>query len=227
MTLFFVKNYLNKAKKLTIGTLVITMVFGSFIPFFEVKAADPLQISNISVTYTDKTATITWNTNRAAAGKVEYGLFTGSYHWTLQTNVKNTTQVMTIQGLYPESTYYFIITASDDTSQVISTEQNFKTGKATDNQAPDISAVGVMFTTGTTATIQWLTNEDATSEVDYGMTTTYGSSKVDGTRVRNHDITLTGLKEGTQYHYRVKSKDKDNNISTWYDLTFQTKNSTA
>lgn len=223
MNLIFVKNLLNKAKKL-MYILVIFGVFASILaPLSPVSAIDALYISNVSVNYTGNTATIKWITNSAATGKVEYGLSTGNYQWTLQTNAKNTEQIMTIQGLFPETTYYFRITATGDTTQVVSVEQNFKTLKSNDGNAPIISNVQILYTTGNTATIQWLTDEEATTEVEYGMTTAYGSSKVDGTLVLNHDVTLTGLRDGTQYHFRVKSKDKDNNISIWYDLTFTTK----
>lgn len=217
------KKLLNLAKKWLVAIIAIISVFGTFLPAISASAIDPLTISNINITATDKTAVITWNTNRPAYAKVQYGLNSGAYTFTLQTNQKATTQTITILGLSADTTYYFKILSDDGTNQVYSSERYLRTGKAIDNQAPTISGVSVVYTTGSTATIQWSTDEDATTEVEYGMSQTYGASKVDGRLVRVHDITLTGLIDGTSYHFRVKSKDKSNNISTWYDSTFSTK----
>ena len=211
----------NLIKKLVIFHLLVTMIGGVFVT--PVLAVEPLIITNINVTFTDMTATITWRTNQPATGKVEYGLYSNDYHWILNTNRKVDEQAITISGLFPETTYFLRITAKNDTSEVVSFEQNFKTKKLSDNKAPLLSDVQVIYTTGATATIQWLTDEPATTEVDYGRTTSYGSNKSDSRKVQVHDITLTGLIDGTYYHFLAKSKDADNNISRWYDMTFYTK----
>ncbi|MFA6215668.1 MAG: fibronectin type III domain-containing protein [Patescibacteria group bacterium] len=217
------KKSINLAKKLLFSQLIIFLLAGFFVPLTASQAAEPLVISNITYTKTDKTGTISWNTNRPAFAKLQYGSAPGSYLWTINTNQKATTQALSIFGLAPETTYYFRITTYDETSEVVSFEQNFKTNKLTDNQAPTISQVSVVDTTGNTATIQWLTDEEATSEVEYGMTTSYGNYRSDGRLVKIHDFTLTGLTDGTYYHFRIKAKDKNNNISAWYDMTFSTK----
>ncbi len=214
------KTQLNLIKKLVIYRLLFAMVGGFLIA--PVSAIEPLRIGGISINAGDTTATITWQTNRPAQGKIEYGLYSGDYHWRLQTNQKKDEQTMTIFGLFPETTYFFKITATDDFSEVVSFEQNFKTKKYSDSKLPEISDVQVSYLTGRTATIQWFTNEDATSEVEYGMTTNYGSYRSDGQLVKIHDITISGLTEGTYYHFLVKSKDRDNNIARWYDMTFRT-----
>ena len=210
-------------KKLIVLQLIIALLSGFFINSANtVNAADPLTISDINITYTDQNATITWRTNRPATGRIQYGLYTNDYNWTLNTNQKISDQAITIFGLYPETTYYFKITAIDDFSEVASFEQNFKTKDASDNKSPVISSVVVAETTGTTATIQWLTDESANSEVEYGMSENYGQTKNDGRRVKIHDITITGLTDYTFYHFRVKSTDKDGNTARWYDMTFRT-----
>jgi len=201
--------------------LAVVLLGGFFV--VPVLAADPLTISGITVTKSDKSATITWQTNRDALGKVEYGLYTNNYHWTVNTNQKKEDQAITISGLYPDTVYFFRITADDDTSQISSFEQSFKTEKESDNKSPILSEVNVPYTTGGTATVQWVTDEPATSEIEYGMTTNYGSSRNDGRLVKIHDLTISGLTDGTYYHFRAKSKDKNNNISKYYDMTFQTK----
>ncbi len=70
---------------------------------------------------------------------------------------------------------------------------------------PAISNVTHTSVTTNSATITWATNQNATSYVDYGLTTSYGSSAGSGNLVRNHSVTLSGLAAGTTYHYRVRS----------------------
>jgi hypothetical protein len=66
--------------------------------------------------------------------------------------------------------------------------------------------------TTTTAQIVWTTNVAANSQVDYGTSTSYGSTTpVDSTMVTNHQITLSGLAAGTTYYYQVSSTDSKSN----------------
>ena len=212
---------LNLFKKLIVIHLLVVIIGGLFVT--PVLADEPLKITNIEVIHTGTNATISWHTNRTATGKVQYGIYSNDYRWTVSTNRKVDEQAITITGLFPETTYFFKITAIDNTGEVTSFEQNFKTEKYSNNKAPTLSDVQVAYTTGSTATIQWYTDEPATSEIDYGRTESYGSYKNDSKKVTVHDITLTGLTDGTYYHFMVKSKDEDNNISRWYDMTFYTK----
>lgn len=73
------------------------------------------------------------------------------------------------------------------------------------------------------AVITWSTNEPATSQVEYGTTTTYGlSTTLDSTLVTSHRVALTGLAASTTYHYRVKSTDAAGNTAVSDDNTFTT-----
>ena len=224
MNLINQNNLLNLAKKLVVIQLVIAVFVSVLAPTNLALAQEPLVISNIEVVQNDKTATISWRTNRPSYGKTQWGITTNNYKWSLQSGKKDVVQSITITGLFSETNYYFRITAWDDTAEVTSFEQTFQTKKLSDNKAPTISNVSVAYLTGRTATIQWETDEPATTEVEYGLVSgPYNQNKSNGTLTRIHDITLTGLSDGSAYHFRVKSKDKDNNISTWYDMTFQTK----
>src|SRR5206468_3573836 len=74
-----------------------------------------------------------------------------------------------------------------------------------------------------TATISWTTDEPADSQLEYGLTTGYGSaSALDANRVTAHALTLNGLTAGTLYHYRVKSKDAAGNLAVSSDAVFTT-----
>src|SRR5229473_6803413 len=66
--------------------------------------------------------------------------------------------------------------------------------------------------TTSTSQIVWTTNVAANSAVDYGTTTSYGSSTpVDSTMVTNHQITVSGLAADTTYYYQVRSTDSKGN----------------
>src|SRR3989344_4063397 len=161
------------------------------------QVSQPLQITEVSViSITDRGATISWKTNREALGRVDYGILSRDYKWSVSTNLEKTEQTITISGLFPETTYYFRVVARDDFGEVASFEKLFETKKLSDNKAPSISGGVVASLTGTTATIQWRTDEPATTEVEYGFTNLYGQSKTDGRRVGVHDITLNNLRIG-------------------------------
>jgi hypothetical protein len=58
----------------------------------------------------------------------------------------------------------------------------------------------------TTAIITWNTESNATSQVEYGLNTTYGTfSALDSTPVTNHSVMLSGLTPGTKYFFRALS----------------------
>jgi len=86
-----------------------------------------------------------------------------------------------------------------------------------------ISAANYTDITKTGATITWTTSENATSQIEYGLTEEYGSSTtLDTNLVTSHSEELTGLKAGKTYHYRVISKDAANNQAASADATFTT-----
>src|SRR5438876_1121399 len=88
---------------------------------------------------------------------------------------------------------------------------------------PDLSCVTASATGPASATITWTTDEPADSQVEYGLTTGYGSaSALDAGKVTAHTVSLTGLAAGSLYHYRVKSKDAAGNLAVSSDAVFTT-----
>ncbi len=72
---------------------------------------------------------------------------------------------------------------------------------------PVISAVSAGGITSSGATITWTTDVPASSQVEYGLTTSYGASTLlDSTLVTGHTQALSGLAANTLYHYRVRSR---------------------
>ncbi|GAI15876.1 unnamed protein product, partial [marine sediment metagenome] len=73
------------------------------------------------------------------------------------------------------------------------------------------------------ATISWTTDKPATSQVEYGLTDSYGSMTPLQTQlVTNHTAIITGLIPDTTYHYRVKSTDTCGRETVSGDVQFTT-----
>src|SRR5438477_2189830 len=60
----------------------------------------------------------------------------------------------------------------------------------------------------TSAIITWTTPSNATGQVEYGLTQSYGTlSTYDPNPTTNHSITLSSLAPATRYYYRIFSSD--------------------
>jgi outer membrane biosynthesis protein TonB len=82
-----------------------------------------------------------------------------------------------------------------------------------DTSGPAISAIQAKNVESKKATIEWTTNEDADSKVEYGKDSGYGMSKDQSDKKTSHSQELTDLVPNTTYHYRISSKDNANNSS--------------
>ncbi|MFH1784640.1 MAG: fibronectin type III domain-containing protein [bacterium] len=92
-----------------------------------------------------------------------------------------------------------------------------------DSTAPVITSISSGTPGSNSATITWTTDESATSQVEYGLSTSYGSSTTaTSTLTTSHSVAISSLSASTVYHYRVKSKDADNNEATSGDNTCTT-----
>ena len=140
-------------------------------------------------------------------------------------DASNLTTIVIPSGLLGDSaTYYWHVSYEDNTNEwsAWSAQTSFTT---LDITPPVISAVSAINITGTRATITWTTDEVANSQVEYGLTTSYGSSTtLDSNLVTAHSVNLTGLTSQTTYHYRVKSADGSGNSASSADYTFTTLN---
>ena len=96
----------------------------------------------------------------------------------------------------------------------------------TDSEFPIILGVQVDDVSSSSADVSWITSENATSEVDYGLTSSYGLLATGGV-TQYHTVPLTGLSEGTVYHFRVRSADGCPNEAVSGDFTFTTLDTTA
>jgi len=88
---------------------------------------------------------------------------------------------------------------------------------------PLISSVSASGITTISATISWLSSDQADSQVEYGATAAYGSlTTLDPTLTRSHAQILKGLTPNTLYHYAVMSRTAAGTLYQAGDYTFST-----
>lgn len=98
-------------------------------------------------------------------------------------------------------------------------------GDETDEEAPEISDITTTTATST-ATITWITNEEATSKVEYADESLDTASTTDvvieSDLVTAHSLELENLTPDTIYYFMVQSADAASNIATSTEQTFVT-----
>lgn len=87
---------------------------------------------------------------------------------------------------------------------------------------PEFSDLILKDVSSSSVTITWTTDEEATSSVDWGLTSNYGSNKSDSSMVTTHSITLDGLSVNTVYYYNVKGTDASGNTGEMGNNTLTT-----
>jgi len=89
-----------------------------------------------------------------------------------------------------------------------------------DASAPVVSDFTTEISTSS-ATLGWSTDEQATSTIYYGLTSSYGNSST-GVGSQLFSFTLSDLNPSTVYHYQIVVSDEAGNYSTSTDATFTT-----
>ena len=67
----------------------------------------------------------------------------------------------------------------------------------------------------TSFTVTWTTDEPSDSRLEYGTSSSYGSTVSNATLVTAHSLTVTGLAASTEYHFRAGSTDACGNGPSW------------
>ncbi|MBA3044634.1 MAG: pre-peptidase C-terminal domain-containing protein [Candidatus Thermoplasmatota archaeon] len=185
--------------------------------------ATPPTISGLAVTsITSSGATITWTTNEPATSIVEYGTTT-SYGTTASSTTLKTSHSIALTSLAANTKYYYRVKSADLANNVAtSTGNSFTTLSAADTTPPTISSVAISSITINGAMVTWTTNEASSSVVEYGTTTSYGSTATGTNGVTSHSVALSSLTANTKYYYRVKSTDAAGNTATSAGSSFTT-----
>ncbi|MDB4977823.1 MAG: hypothetical protein JWM56_9 [Candidatus Peribacteria bacterium] len=187
----------------------------------------PTLTAGPTVTSTDGVhATITWTTNEVSDTQMDYGATTGYGTPSTLNTTMVTSHSVVLSSLSANTLYHFRVKSRDPTGNLFTSgDYTFTT---VDTTPPILSARTATVTSDTSATISWTTQEDSTTQVEYGPTSAYGNqTSLDTTLAPNHSQNLTGLMPNTTYHFHVKSRDAAGNTSTSPDETFTTTDTTG
>ena len=167
-------------------------------------------------------------TDSATSWTVEYGTSTSYGTQTSGQNAGSGTSAVnvsaTLTGLAVGKTYHFRCNGTSSAGTTHGADATFLTA-----QAPTVTTVAASSITGTGAKLNGKVNPNGrptTYYFEYGTSTSYGSkgttvSVGNGTSTANVSGTLTGLKGGTTYHFRVVATS-DAGTSRGSDLSFVT-----
>ena len=175
---------------------------------------------------TSSGVTISWTTGEAANTQLDYGTTTSYGSSSTLDATMTTSHSVTLSGLSSSTLYHYSVKSRDAAGNLTaSRDYSFTTTTAPDTTAPVISSISAGSITSSAATVTWTTNEAATSRVEYGTSTSYGSfSSLDSSLVTSHTVTLSGLTPATVYYFRVLSNDQAGNQATSTGSTFTTQN---
>ena len=187
---------------------------------FTTPAMIPPVISAVEASPGESTAAVTWTTDEPATSQVEYGLTDSYGSQTAKDTSLTSNHSMSLTGLTPETLYHYRVKSEDAAGNPsVSGDCTLTTTGSAPPVISDVSAAP----SDASASVTWATNEPATSQVEYGTSTAYGSQTAkDSTLVLSHNASLTGLSPNTLYHYRVKSEDGIGNQAVSDDYTFTT-----
>lgn len=189
----------------------------------DTDSTPPVITNTVVINITISSATVTWETDEPATSQVNYGTTSDLDQQSELDTELITSHSVTLDSLDEDTTYNFTVTSADAADNETTSDQQSFTTATDDGVPPDISDVTAIDITSDGATITWTTDEDSTSQVDYGTTEAYGSSSIlDSNLVQEHSVILTGLDAETLYHYQVKSQDAAGNEATSEDKTFST-----
>jgi N-acetylneuraminic acid mutarotase len=186
---------------------------------FTTTATPQIQVSGITGTVSQTSATVTWTTDVATTHLVEYGTVSGVYTTsTIQSQSAVTSHSVTLTGLAASTQYYYRVRNYHTTyAPTVSTEGTFTTTAFPTIQVTGITSVPAQ----TSAVVSWTTDVATTHYVEYGTVSgTYSLSTIQTqTVVTSHSVTLSSLLPLTTYYYRVR------NFHTTYAATMSAEGS--
>lgn len=193
------------------------------ISILPITSLGPPQVINNGPTIkrlSDSDAELYWKTSQEANAIVEYGTTPNYGTETGKFSSYTTDHNVALAGLKPETTYFFRVKSVN----VEGLEGVAPGGTFTTLSARGITGITVSDVTYDSALVRWQTGGATKSEVQYGGTTSYGSSVADTSLsyTTNHTVKLERLDPGTSYHFRVVATSQDGTVDRSSDLSFTT-----
>lgn len=194
-------------------------------------AVNAPRITDVAATdIREKRATITWQTDELASGRVDFGETT-AYGRSATSFRHATSHSVNLRNLSPGATYHYRVTATgiwfSGASQ--SGDYTFVTpGQGGDEGAPP-AITGLVVTDVTTSggAVIWTTDVPADSQVAYGPDTSYGLKTTRTSLLETaHRVVLTGLSPSTVYHCQAISRDAAGAVARSEDYQFVTADDT-
>ena len=208
----------------------------------------PPSITALSASVGSTTATITWNTSEGATTEVDYSTDTSYSTHSTKINALASSHSQNLTGLAPSTLYYYKAISIDGSNNLGQQTGTFTTGAANSapTQQPASNSGGTTYTSGggtgggsggasaaalavsntnvsgtlaTGVTVTWTTTAPAASQVQYGLTTAYGSqTMLDPALVTSHSAKIPNLSANALYHFQVKSTDSYGTLAVSSDL---------
>jgi hypothetical protein len=178
---------------------------------------------------TQSGATIKWTTDDLADSQVLYGKYSTNTTYPNNTTLNSTltnSHTQILSNLEPNTDYYYKVSSTNIKNlNTKSTEQTFRTLAPIDNTPPTISNTKISVT-ASGATITWdTTDEVSDTQVEYALSPSYANSVSTplkdspnavpvSTRITSpHTVIISNLSAGTEYYYKVKSRDTTGNLA--------------
>lgn len=203
------------------GVTTGSWIFG---PTITPDVVNPVISGVVTTQLTTTSQRIVFQTNEGGTTQVEYGLTTGYGSVTELIPTIEEHQI-DITGLTAAALYNYRIRHTDFSgNQTVTSNLTFTTaGSPPDTTPPTFLSIVAGTPTQTSLNVTWMTNEPASSQIEYGFTTGYGSTTtLDSVLKTSHNQTITGLTAGTLYNYRLKGTDAAGNTGNSSNRTVTT-----
>jgi hypothetical protein len=221
---------MRNLKALTLGLALAIVPVAAYAQTTDMsKTESSVQFSKAPAvsSVTGSSATISWSTDKASSGKLQYRPTSGGEWKTANATASNGQKDFTVAltGLQPGQTYEYQLLTNTGT---VRTSGQFQTsGSSTASGASATSSEraeqAVQITsgptitvdaTGSNATIKWTTNNVAANQVQYRPTsggTWKNAYERQGSR--DHTLQMTALQPNTTYEYKILTRDGDTRTS--------------
>jgi len=183
-------------------------------------------IANAAVTsLTHDSAVITWTSSIPGSSSVMVS--DGKQMRILNDPAITRSHMAAYANLSAGTVYNIKITTKDVKGNEYSSE-GYSLRTLPDTAPPVIQDVKTSYIEATGMTVIWATDEAATGQVEFGETEAMGGTTVlESMLTTSHSISINGLKPGTKYYLRVKSKDANGNESSFDMAPVTTKSAPA